>query len=1454
MKRLDFSLLSIIILSHVALLALITSVYHLIHVISISLLNIILEDLFITVKYTVHAPMISSKFYWVSQIKIGERKMRNKLVAISMLIMLFASVMPLSVHADSISGPADTNWYYFDGSKGLLDLTDGKVWTLTVTNIDASGIGGNKVFQFFLNDAGAGWENIGIQVHMDFYGGGGHLLQLYDCLPQTGWAWIVRKSHGFNPGDVPGTFDLRILVQDLGTNYKVVPQFRLPSGDWATFFDGSYETVDFELTNTRLGMQIDGGASGTVTFEPPRWWSRVVSQAVQLTADSHYDRNPSVFKANGKYWTFFVRATSAPPHIPPAYNPDTDSYDVYYTISIDSGTTWSAETQLMECSTGQRGMAAFQDDTDTIWVFVSSPGAGAIQYCKSTNEGVTWAGPTSTGYTGSHVDAFQASDGKIWVFYENGGTGVEAIKSSNYGSSWTHVTNIGPSPNDGIPKVMEADGKLYVVWCNWAAGGKAWYTTSTDGLTGDNWATPQLLVDVAGTIMCDPVMVKNGSEYILFYAPWDTGTDAQWIEVITSTDLTTWSTRKRVTNGGYGTTYWWDMWPEILVDGSDLYLFYGSEKGGTGRVDGNIFMYKVDWSLTCDHYDAIQPAIDAASLYDTILVCDGTYTENIVINKALTIQAASHPIIDGGAAGDCISVGANNIFISGFEIRNGYNGIGGQTCGSTFSSNIIHDNLNIPGSTGVGILLWGDNDNNTIIDNEIYDNDRQGIFIGYQDDSKLSTGNMIRHNVIYNNGLYRYENGPDASAYGIQLWCADDNAIQENEVYGHDDWFPYGGDFDFAQGIYLCDSNDNNVVNNYLHDNNYGVGLWHPARSLGNNYINYNNIAGNTGYGICNYDGIQVDARFNWWGDASGPTHLSNSGGIGDAISDQVDYSPWLGDTFEITPRTYHVNPTGTIQEAIDEASSGDTILVHDGTYNEALYINKTLTIKAASTPIIEGSQLFATDYGDREAVIFVEDAEDVVLEDLDIQGEGLGPGPTKSYGVLYQNSSGAVRNCTVSPNMIGDMYSVGIAAISRSNLLIEDCVIEDFGRIGVYATNVENIVILGNEIVGQVYDLDNLVSYGIEIEDYDGASTAEILENEIYNCDNTHPSPLWSSAAIIVDIWRAWYDLPLSTVSIEDNSIHDNYEAIEIVSGNLSYAHHNNIYNNTYGVWNWPDLYGNNGTFDARFNWWGHETGPCHNSSWTYMGSPYGPHYGQGDNVGDYVLYDPWLEYPWPAPLPTMSVEPSFYQAKRLNETFSINITVSDLSVGWKAIGAQFRLLFNGTLLEVVDVTEGPFVEQFGNTFFMSFVEYGDLLYGDNVVVGILLLPDGTGEWTTYVHGSGTVATITFKTIHQHKGLEKPPLACNLTLVETKIIDEDLLEVNHNVENGYYEISPNNIADLNWDYVVDIKDIALVATAFGSFPDHPRWNPIADLNSDEQVDIRDIAVVAKEFGWVNDC
>lgn len=56
-------------------------------------------------------------------------------------------------------------------------------------------------------------------------------------------------------------------------------------------------------------------------------------------------------------------------------------------------------------------------------------------------------------------------------------------------------------------------------------------------------------------------------------------------------------------------------------------------------------------------------------------------------------------------------------------------------------------------------------------------------------------------------------------------------------------------------------------------------------------------------------------------------------------------------------------------------------------------------------------------------------------------------------------------------------------------------------------------------------------------------------------------------------------------------------------------------------------------------------------------------------------------------------------------------------------------------------------------------------------------------------------------------------------------------------------------IGDLNGDGKVDMKDLGIVALAFGSYPEHPRWNPDADINQDGVVDINDILIVLSHFG-----
>jgi hypothetical protein len=56
-------------------------------------------------------------------------------------------------------------------------------------------------------------------------------------------------------------------------------------------------------------------------------------------------------------------------------------------------------------------------------------------------------------------------------------------------------------------------------------------------------------------------------------------------------------------------------------------------------------------------------------------------------------------------------------------------------------------------------------------------------------------------------------------------------------------------------------------------------------------------------------------------------------------------------------------------------------------------------------------------------------------------------------------------------------------------------------------------------------------------------------------------------------------------------------------------------------------------------------------------------------------------------------------------------------------------------------------------------------------------------------------------------------------------------------------------LGDINFDGVVNMRDISEAAMAFGESPDKPRWNSHADVNRDNQINMWDIALIAQDFG-----
>jgi parallel beta-helix repeat protein len=632
-----------------------------------------------------------------------------------------------------------------------------------------------------------------------------------------------------------------------------------------------------------------------------------------------------------------------------------------------------------------------------------------------------------------------------------------------------------------------------------------------------------------------------------------------------------------------------------------------------------------------------------------------------------------------GHTGDTEVAGVHDVTISHNEITNCGDGIMiayAYNINVTYNdvwSNIITNYGSYSG--GKGIVIYGNSagatmPHNILIDhNRVHQNELWGIQLNVwnapaPDNFWFDMATTISNNIIYSNGGPFDHYGPSThydAGYGIiSNGHTTGVTVDGNEIYGHTTGT--GSRLkNNAAGIRSVADKGWTIRNNRIHDNFRGIYLYGSGYGLPDettlHVVEFNDVyhnaegivAGKSDAGYAHYNDVHdndvttfvadgygpyglrnlgasgsFDARFDWWDSTSGPTYASNPGGAGDSISGNVDYSPWLGAVFTDIPRTYHVNLSGApsaIQEAINEAAPDDTIIVHDGTYNEALYINgKSLTIKAASIPIIKGSQSFTTNYRGssftRKAVIFVVNSTNVVIEGFDIEGQGL---DGSNAAIVYVYSGGQIRDCTISPNTAGIMTAIGLEGRGCRDLDIRDCTIKQFGRIGIYFANCTGGT-YHNTIIGQVYSDQNQVNYGIEVEPHQGACDIDILENEIYNSDNTYlPYPSWSSAAILVDINRQFYDVSPSTVVIQNNSIHNNFEAIEVVSSPLSYAHYNNICQNTYGVWVDSDLYGNYAEFDARFNWWGDASGP--NQAATNPG-------GLGNDAGDYVDYSPWLGF----------------------------------------------------------------------------------------------------------------------------------------------------------------------------------------------------------------------------------
>ncbi len=295
----------------------------------------------------------------------------------------------------------------------------------------------------------------------------------------------------------------------------------------------------------------------------------------------------------------------------------------------------------------------------------------------------------------------------------------------------------------------------------------------------------------------------------------------------------------------------------------------------------------------------IQDAIDLATNGDTIHVLGGTYSESLVINKNVDIQGASDAtvLVDAGSAftGIDVQAGVTDASISGITLSN-YFSTGIHESGATLA---VSDSTLTGGLTGVWV-----------------------------DGGTLDMDNTVIGGV---------------AVFGVQVGAGGLADIDTSEITGT---------ASTAAGV-IVSSGHADIDNSILTASNRGL----LVNATGTAAVHGSSLGGNSIAAIVNGTATTVDASGNAWG-------INSETGVQAQTVGPVDFTPYLDSSTDTDAGArgfagdlsyLHVTTLGQqtaggrIQEGVNLVTSGGIVEVGDGTYDEAVLLNKTVDLKSTN-------------------------------------------------------------------------------------------------------------------------------------------------------------------------------------------------------------------------------------------------------------------------------------------------------------------------------------------------------------------------------------------------------------------------------------------------------------------------------------------------------------------------
>lgn len=464
------------------------------------------------------------------------------------------------------------------------------------------------------------------------------------------------------------------------------------------------------------------------------------------------------------------------------------------------------------------------------------------------------------------------------------------------------------------------------------------------------------------------------------------------------------------------------------------------------------------------NFSKIQDAIDNASEGDAVFVYSGLYVETLFIDHSILLTGIENhtTIVDGGATGSVVFISADDTSIQGFTIQNARDDIHSAGIEVQNAANVLIIGNIIQENGMLGIFLDGPDTLGTKIIGNTVRNNSYGIYLSDSPNTLISENNIsengegvyvvgsftstIRFNTLINRGLgvhieHSYSqvvsgNRIVGNSQGVYMFNSSKvtfnaNTISWNRWYGI--WFKECSDNivigntisnNIDVGLFLESSYDITVKNNTFWDNDNGVYLKDSAGNIiqNNNLRNYKMNACFVHHTLIHRRNIWKQnywerprllpypilgciklekATISWmnidWAPLSQPPQSNRLQNINNG---SILYVGGTG------PNNYT-----SIQSAINDAQSNDTIYVFNGTYYEAVLINKPLSLlgQDKNSTILEGN-------GTRDIIIITADY-------VHVQGFSLQNG---HFNILLNHSSYT--------NISGNIIYSGLHGVSVQN------------------------------------------------------------------------------------------------------------------------------------------------------------------------------------------------------------------------------------------------------------------------------------------------------------------------------------------------------------------------------------------------------------------------------------